>query len=243
MIDIHCHILPEFDDGASSPDEAVAMARMAAASGVTALVATPHFPGKRSSLQRIGTLLNRYEWLRRAVRAEGIPLRIYPGAEILCLPETPALAKQKALPTIGNSSNLLTEFFFDESFSKMDNMLCALADCGYTPVVAHPERYNAIQADPALLKRWCEKGYVLQLNKGSILGSFGPEPQDAAMAALDMRLAGLIASDAHGASQRTTHMGTLQQWLEENISREYCSVLLERNPARLLAGRQTIRYK
>ena len=243
MIDIHCHILPEFDDGAGNPDESIAMAHMAAASGVTAIVATPHFPGKHSSLERIGLLLDRYEWLSRTARNLHIPLKIYPGAEILCLPETPALAAKKALPTIGDSSYLLTEFFFDESFAKMDRLLRSLADCGYIPVVAHPERYNAIQADPALLRRWHEAGFVLQLNKGSILGSFGPEPRNAAMAALEMRLAHLIASDAHSATQRTTHMGALLQWLEENLDDDYAAVLTERNPARLIAGRHIIRYK
>ena len=242
MIDIHCHILPEFDDGAASPEEAIAMAYMAVETGVTAIVATPHFPGKSSSLQHIGALLDRYEWLSRAVSAHRLPLKIYPGAEILCLPETPALAEQRVLPTIGDTSYLLTEFFFDESFSRMDSRLRAIADCGYIPVVAHPERYHAIQSDPSLLKRWAENGYVLQLNKGSILGSFGLDPQDAALAALDMKLASLIASDAHSATRRTPHMGALQEWLDENCDSDYASILLNRNPARLLAGRQILRF-
>lgn len=240
MVDIHCHILPEFDDGASGPEDAIAMAHMAAASGVSAIVATPHFPGKSSSLQRIGLLLERYEWLCRAVRAQRIPLKIYPGAEILCLPETPALAAKRALPTIGDTSYLLTEFFFDESFTRMDDRLRALADCGYIPVVAHPERYSAIQADPHLLKRWHERGFVLQLNKGSILGSFGPEPQEAAAAALQMRLAHLFASDAHSSTHRTPHMGELRHWLEDHCDDAYAHILLERNPHRLIANRPMV---
>ena len=240
MIDIHCHILPEFDDGASSPEEAIAMAYMAAESGVTAIVATPHFPGKRSSLQRIEPLLERYDWLRRAVKAQHLPLKIYPGAEILCLPETAALAEEKALPTIGDTPYLLTEFYFDETFATMDAQLRVLLDSGYIPVVADPVRYHAIQADPALLRRWREKGCVLQLNKGSILGAFGPDPLDAAMAALEMRLADLVASDAHSATRRTPHMGALHQWMAENMDSDYASVLLDRNPARLVTGRRIL---
>lgn len=240
MIDIHCHILPEFDDGASSPDEAIAMAYMAAESGVTAIVATPHFPGKSSSLQKIGPLLERYDWLRRVLKAQHLPLKIYPGAEILCLPETAALAQQHGLPTIGNTSYLLTEFYFDEPFEHMDRQLEALSDCGYIPVVAHPERYNAIQADPSLLKHWRKSGYVLQLNKGSILGAFGPDPLDAAMAALEMKVADLVASDAHSANRRTTHMGALHRWMEDNCDSEYAALLLERNPARVVSGRRIL---
>lgn len=219
------------------------MARMAVETGVTGIVATPHFPGRSDSLHRIGDLLDRYEWLRRAVRAQGLPLTIYPGAEILCLPETPALAARKALPTIGNTPYFLTEFYFDESFSRMDAMLDALANQGYIPVVAHPERYHAIQADPHLLKRWHQLGYCLQINKGSPLGSFGPDPEEASAAILEMGLAHLIASDAHSAKRRTTHMGAIQLWLAENCDPDYARILLERNPSRLVSGNRLISYR
>ena len=243
MIDIHCHILPEFDDGASGPEEAIAMAHMAADSGVTAIVATPHFPGKADSLERIPALLDRYEWLRRALRSQRLPLKIYPGAEILCLPETLELAKDHSLPTIGNTVFLLTEFYFDESFSQMSRLLEGLSKEGYIPVVAHPERYHAIQEDPKLLKQWYEKGYLLQLNKGSILGSFGPEPEEAAAAMLEMGLAHLIASDAHSARRRTPHMGALRLWVEENCDPDYARLLLAENAARLLAGKRPVYFR
>lgn len=240
LVDIHCHILPELDDGASSPDEAIAMAHMAVASGVTAIVATPHFPGRYSSLERIAPLMDRYDWFRRVIRGQQLPLKIYPGAEILCLPETISLAEEKTLPTLGNSSYLLTEFFFDESFNRMDSLLGGLAECGYHPIVAHPERYHAIQADPGLLKLWHEKGYGLQLNKGSILGAFGPDPQEAAMAALEMRTVHAIASDGHSARRRTPHMGAVRAWMEDNCDPEYTRLLLEQNPARVISGKKLL---
>ena len=42
MIDIHCHILPDVDDGPKSWDVSLEMCRMAAADGITHIVATPH---------------------------------------------------------------------------------------------------------------------------------------------------------------------------------------------------------
>lgn len=240
MVDIHCHILPEFDDGASGPDEAITMAHMAADSGITSIVATPHFPGRPDSLNQMGGLMERYEWLRRTLRALRLPLKIHPGAEILCLPETPELAEDKLLPTLGNTSYLLTEFFFDEPFDRMDRMLTALADNGYRPVIAHPERYRAIQEEPSLLRRWQEKDYVLQLNKGSLLGAFGPAPEAAAIAALEMHLAHVIASDAHSAHRRTPHMGQLRMWLDDHCDPEYARMLLTENPTRLLENRKPL---
>ena len=42
MVDIHSHILFGLDDGARTLEESVAMIRLAAASGTTDIVATPH---------------------------------------------------------------------------------------------------------------------------------------------------------------------------------------------------------
>lgn len=240
MIDIHCHILPAFDDGASNLAESMAMARMAVSSGVTGIVATPHFPGESSSLSRLKSLMERYERLEQAIQQENLPLTLYPGAEIRCLPETPHLAAKKALPTIGNSNYLLTEFYFNESPAYMNQMLDALMDLGYEIVVAHPERYQAIQQDPQLARAWFEHGCVLQLNKGSLLGSFGSRVQMAADQLLSQGLAHLIASDGHGADRRTPHMGALMQLINERCTPEYAQILLERNPARIVEGRPMV---
>src|SRR6202035_5997289 len=42
MIDIHHHLLWDMDDGASSIETSLAMARMAAADGITHVVCSPH---------------------------------------------------------------------------------------------------------------------------------------------------------------------------------------------------------
>lgn len=240
MIDIHCHILPAFDDGAANMSESMAMARMAVSSGVSAIVATPHFPGESSSLRRIKSLLDRFELLTQRIEQENLPLKLYPGAEIRCLPETPQLAARNALPTIGNSNYLLTEFYFNESSAYMTQMLDTLMDQGYRIVVAHPERYQAVQQNPQLAQLWFEKGCILQLNKGSLLGAFGGRVQMTADQLLDQGLVHVIASDAHGADKRTTHMGALMQLLNERCSPEYAQILLERNPARILEGRPMV---
>ena len=236
MVDIHCHILHRFDDGSASLEESLAMARMAVSSGVTDLVATPHFPGQAASLRRISRLLERYEELSQAIAREGIPRKLHPGAEILCMPDTVDLAARKLLPTIGDTDYFLTEFYFDERLSFMEDMLRALAESGYTPVVAHPERYDAIQRDPLVLDRWFRRGYVLQLNKGSVLGAFGGQVRRTAHTLLDAGLAHVIASDAHSASRRTPHMGPLRKWLEHHLDADYARILVEENPGRLIRG-------
>lgn len=240
MIDIHCHILPGFDDGSADLDESLAMAQLAYVSGTTEIVATPHFRGEEESLEQLGNLLSRYERMEKAFRRRGIPLTLHPGAEILCLPSTVRLARQKQLPTLGNTNYLLVEFFFDEAPEYMNTMLAQLAACGYRLVVAHPERYEAVQKDPGLVDNWFRTGYVIQVNKGSPLGAFGPRVQQAAAGLLEAGLVHLFASDAHSISRRTTDMRPLRKWLAENCHPEYIRVLLEENPARLIRGENMV---
>ena len=54
MVDIHCHILPEVDDGAWDMEAAVAMARIARDCGVKKIITTPHFKGEPGELEVLG---------------------------------------------------------------------------------------------------------------------------------------------------------------------------------------------
>lgn len=240
MIDIHCHILPEFDDGASDLAESLAMARMAVSSGVTGIVATPHFRGDQRSLELAQTLVQRFALLEDAVKQSGLALQVYPGAEILCMPQTVEMAQQGLLPTLGNTGYLLTEFFFDEAFSHMDEMLSGISQAGYAPVIAHPERYEAIQRDPRRIIHWFRKGYIIQLNKGSILGAFGRRVEQAAGWILSSGLAHLVASDAHASDRRTTDMTALRAHLTEEYDQDYVQILMEHNPTRLIRGESMV---
>ena len=103
MTDIHCHILPDADDGAETMEDALSMARAAAASGVKTLLATPHcnLPGSVEKNYVSYDLRDRFVALCLAVRQAGIPLTILPGAEILCTPDLPELLLQKKLQAQG----------------------------------------------------------------------------------------------------------------------------------------------
>lgn len=240
MLDIHCHILPDFDDGSSSIEESVEMARMAFLSGVTDIAATPHFEGRPGFIEHTDTIARRFDELTQALSQAQIPIRLHRGAEVLCLPETPLLATQHQLPTLGQGNYVLVEFFFDESYAYMDQMLSEIASCGYRLVVAHPERYGAIQRDPHLLKRWARQGFALQLNKGSVLGAFGGRAQQAAEEILSLGLAHLFATDAHSCHSRTPHVGALMDWAGECCDEDYAQILLQRNPRRILSGRPLV---
>lgn len=236
MIDIHCHILPELDDGAASWEEALEMARMAAYSGVSDIVATPHFRGEPESVEILRHIDRRFREFRSELVHSKIPIRIHRGAEILCTPQTPGLAREGQLPTLGGTRYVLMEFYFNESFGFMDACLQKVADCGYQPVVAHPERYDTVQWDPEQVWSWVNRGYVLQLNKGSVLGSLGYRAEKAANELLELGFAHLFASDAHSCERRTPSMDGLRRWAEECCDPECARILLVKNPGQILKG-------
>lgn len=236
MKDIHCHILPGVDDGAADMEEAIAMARIAADCGVTDLAATSHFRGVDEDLKLLERFLRRLERLKEQLAREKIPLRIHPGAEILCLPETVELAREGNLPTLGNTNYVLCEFFFDAPYGYMDQILSGIAAAGYRVIVAHPERYEAIMMDPRGAERWFRRGYVIQINKGSVLGAFGGRVQRSARWLLDRGFVHLIASDAHSPRRRTTDLSLLREWMLERYPEGYVKLLLDENPGRVLRG-------
>ena len=86
MTDIHCHILPGIDDGADTAETSLRMARLAAASGVKTICATPHFQCFTEARCRSQSELiaKRFELLKGMINDEKIPVSLIPGAEILC---------------------------------------------------------------------------------------------------------------------------------------------------------------
>ena len=244
MIDIHSHILPGVDDGSQSMEESLELLAMASESGVDTIVATPHcnIPGEFENYVS-DEIRSLFERLDRARERAGIPLQICRGMEVYATPELPDLLRRKQVWTLNGTRYFLTEFAFDEDPGFCSKILRQCRDLGYQPVIAHPERYYFIQEDPDFAFDWCIEGFPLQLNKGSILGRFGPDPRRTALLLLQHGLAACVASDAHSPRQRSTHMAEIRDYLMERFGADYCRLLLEENPARILGGRELLGYE
>ena len=91
------------------------------------------------------------------------------------------------------------------------------------------------------MERWFRAGYVIQLNKGSILGRLGRRAAETAEWLLDHGLAHVVASDAHSPNLRTPRMGELTDYLHRFWGREYTHVLLRENPGRILSDRPILK--
>lgn len=229
MIDLHSHILPELDDGARELDEALHMARLAVESGVSHMVATPH---RMDSGAR--TVTAAVEFLRQALQAVRIPLKLYPGMEIFGTMDTARLLREGRLLTLNHSRYPLIEFDFEGDGLIQTQILQSVIREGYCPVVAHPERYVYIQQQPELLNEWVRMGCLLQVNKGSLTGRFGRTPQALALALADRGFATVVASDAHSSQYRTPWMYDAWETLARQISPLAAEYLLLENPRKIL---------
>ncbi|MDZ7294186.1 MAG: phosphotransferase [candidate division KSB1 bacterium] len=235
MIDLHAHILPSFDDGPSSWEEARDMLRQAEEDGIVELVATPHILGP-SDFARQDEIKALFAELCRVRDQGGLKLRLHLGAEIYAHHE---LRLDGPFFTLGgNGRYFMVEFPMENVPPFVGEQFFNLIMDGYTPLVAHPERNLAIMRDPGVAETLVERGALLQINSGSLRGVFGPEVRRLAEQLLNAQLVHVVASDAHGASARRPRLQEAFGLVAERWGEETATRLFIDNPRRILAGQK-----
>ena len=236
MIDLHCHILPGVDDGAQTPEQALDMARLAVDAGVATIAATPHTNIARMFENYASDELDaRFTALRTLLKQQNIPLEIVTGAEIYFDGDVADMLRRGTVPTLGGTRYPLVEFSFHDRPSRVLDGLESLLDAGYTPIIAHPERYRFVQRDPGgLLPVFADMGCVLQINRGSPLGRFGEGALRVSRRMLEIGLVHLVASDAHSDTASTPWLADIRAFLRDTYGDGCPELLLERNPAHIL---------
>lgn len=229
MIDLHCHILPELDDGSQSLEESLAMARMAVESGVRAMAATPHCMDSRAA-----EVYDAWAFLKQSLEETGVPLKLFPGMEIFGTQDTARLLREGKLFTLNGSRYPLIEFSFQSDGDEETWILRSVCRAGFRPIVAHPERYTYLQHDPELVNRWQRMGCLFQVNRGSLLGRFGGHAQALASELVERGFAAAVASDAHSPRMRTPWMADVRNLLSREFSPRCARALLLDNPKKIL---------
>lgn len=238
MIDIHAHILPGMDDGAGDIDEALNMARIAVAEGITGLIATPHVASGLycHTKEQISAAVNS---LNNLLDKAQIPLQLYPGAEYLLEPDIPQRLRAGEILTLNNGGKyLLVEFPFTSVPVYAENIFFELMLQGVTPVIAHPERNAELQKHPGRLANLIEKGALAQVTTGSLAGLFGDKAERAAVGMVNKCLAHFLASDAHSSDKRPPALKTLLNRINQKINTDTLEQLTEINPENLIQGKR-----
>ncbi len=234
MIDIHCHVLFDIDDGSENIDTSVEMCRDAYENGCEALVLTPHFFDFKSLHRFVRERDAKIEELQEALDYENIPLKLYCGAEIF-LSDRVFDADNLDDLTLGESRYILCEMPlgpFDTHHVVM--WFEELLDRGYTPILAHPERYYVFHRDYTLIDELIDRGVIFQVNIDSLTGKNGDAPQDMGVDMIRRRIAVLMASDAHDTEFRHTRLKEKLRELPEEIDESYIKKCLYENPKKIL---------
>ncbi len=237
MIDLHCHILPAVDDGATDLEVALAMCRQAAADGCTAMVATPHLRhelwrnGDRERLKR--------RWRRLRDLASDV-IDVHLGGEIAVnyesCGEMSRLPEGDLLPLAG-SRYLLLEFHPRGTGPDPEELIHELVVGGWCPIIAHPERIPWLAGDPRYLETLLDLGALAQITAMSLNNDAGRFAFDSASRMLAADMVHFIASDAHDTTIRPPGLSRAYRRVARILGEPVARRILITNPQAVLANR------
>jgi len=233
MIDIHCHILPELDDGSDSLETSLQMAEMAIQDGITHVIATPHANDDYPFVPKL--VRSRRDKLQASL---GERLTIATGCDFhLSYENFEALRLDPSQFALNQKNYLLVEFANFSVPASLDQTLHQLQLLGLHPIITHPERNPLIRSDWERLWGWLHQGCFVQVTAQSLTGGFGERAQAAAETLLDSNAIHFIASDAHNLSTRPLRLKPAYELVAEQKGIEIAQALFEENPRAVLEGR------
>ncbi|RYG45525.1 MAG: histidinol phosphatase [Chitinophagaceae bacterium] len=194
--DIHSHILPGIDDGSPDVDTSLLLIKRLMALGVRKSIATPHIIGDMYP-NNSETISNALSVLRSALKERKIDFTVEAAAEYMLDGYFFELL-QKRVPLLTVKDNLiLTEFPYSTMPDYVERMSFNILTDGYTPILAHPERYGYAHGNYKVYHRWMELGFKLQVNLLSLTGHYGKEVAKAAEYLVKNELVSFVATDLH----------------------------------------------
>jgi protein-tyrosine phosphatase len=201
MIDLHSHILPGVDDGASDLNVALDMARLFQEQGVTTVACTPHIlPGVyHNTGPDIRTAVAQFQ---REVDAAGLQLNLIPGADNHVVPDFVDGLRRGHLLSLGDTRYVLVEPPHHVVPPRLTDLFFEILVAGYVPILTHPERLSWIKDHYKLIIDMADRGVLMQITSGALLGRFGRQPKYWGERMLNEGRVHILASDAHGTERR-----------------------------------------
>ncbi|WP_088104330.1 tyrosine-protein phosphatase [Halalkalibacter urbisdiaboli] len=219
MIDIHSHILPNLDDGASSLEDALSMAKQAEEQGIYLMVATPHHQNGRYTNQKTD-IEQEVKRFNTFLNEQGVNLNVAPGQEVRLYGDIIQDYEQQHILTLNQSSYLLVELPSDHVPAYTSRILYDLQLAGVQPIIAHPERNREIIQHPDKLYELVKQGALAQLTASSITGRFGKAIKKFSEQLIEHQLVHIIASDTHNTTTRPNDLraafGTIEKTFDIN---------------------------
>lgn len=234
LFDMHCHIVPEVDDGADSLEEALTILQMEYEQGVRTVICTPHFRKKMFETP-LSEIRKQFKLLRAAAWEMNKELRLYLGCEFHANMEMiPSLKAHRGYSMAG-SRYVLTEFSGSTEASYIRERLYALLSSGYKPIIAHIERYECMRKDMTLAEDLIDMGAFVQVNADSLIGKEGFGTKRYCSKLLQAGNIHFVGSDCHGSKERISRIGEAYDFVCQKAGEEYADTIFKKNPQKILA--------
>ncbi len=235
MIDLHTHILPDWDDGAADQAEAEKMIALAREDGIAKIVLTPH-------VYRMTKRTNNTNGLKGRVRSflkqsKDFEIDLFEGAEVYVHPNMIQHIKDLGL-TVNKSNFVFVEFPAEHVPAGATKLFFQMMCDGLIPIISHPERNAMFAETPELLYELIRQGALGQVTSQSITGGFGRKTQKTAESFLRHGLVHLIASDAHNANSRPPRLAQAVEMASRIVGRRRAEAMVTAIPAAILANEQ-----
>jgi protein-tyrosine phosphatase len=248
LVDIHCHLLAGLDDGPRTTADAVAMCRIAYDDGIQMSAATAHQNPRwaDNDPDRIRTATRE---LGEALRAAGVPLTVFPCAEVMAEPDTPAAWEAGRLLSLGDRGQYLLLEMPRGQFVELGPTLARLRRSGVRVVLAHPELCPELLEDAGRIEGLIEDGCLVQVSSGSVAEPRSARDESALRDWFRRGVVHLMGSDGHSARRRPPLMaaayGQVLRWAGRAVADRVCSAngmaVLQGLPLRVAAPRPRAR--
>ena len=235
MIDLHTHILPDWDDGAADWETAERMLALAREDGIGRICLTPHIFRQTKHGDDPGALRDRMNEF--IAKTKGSLVELYAGAEVYIHPDMAQNIKEHGL-TVNGSRYVFIEFPAEHVPNGTPELIFQITIQGFVPIISHPER-NAVFANrPGVLFELVGMGALGQVTAQSLTGGFGRKTREAAECLMKLRLIHLIASDAHNDRGRAPQLSEAVERAEKVVGEEKAEAMVTDVPAAILEDRE-----
>jgi len=239
-VDIHSHTIVGVDDGAQSEEEAVELLKQDWEEGIRIVYATPHYGIENGYAPSSNDIWYGFNRLSEAAKQECPEITVRMGTEWYCAEDIVARIRNGEAWPMMNSDWYMVEFLeygnVTEPAETILRRLGKMKDAGIRTILAHPERYKAIQQDWTLAERICDLGVLLQVNAYDLALNQNEATRSLAQWMAGEGLVSFIGSDMHGTrpGKRTPKMKEGIQWLYKNIDSEEANEIVRINAEKYL---------
>lgn len=236
--DLHCHVLPNWDDGPKTLEDSLALVERAASCGTKIIFATPHVGRNFGGIKHpSASIAPAVEALQKEIDARGLGVQILPGAEILMgSVDITGTSELKDTWTYGNAGHYLLIESPMRAWPPFGNhIIQEVFRHGVTPILAHPERYVDVQRKIETLQPMLAQGALVQITAGALVGDAGKDSMRCAYQLLEAGVVHIIASDAHTASHQMP--GEVVDLVIERIGEARARQIFVDNPRAVAEGR------